>query len=189
MWERPGARSGRPQLLLVVEREQAWHRPPAAGSRLLRFVQSGNAISAPRRRPLALEPLGWPEQRLRACIDACEQHHAPSSRWWMPNEVQLVRRSDFVEVLPELVRFGIPRSWPKRELWHVSREQGEWWPAGAVADAHPRRDPDHQRAGGHRQAGHGGACQGAGRGRSHHWIAATSPPRTETARRSTRAAS
>src|SRR3954452_1176389 len=23
-----------------------------------------------------LEPLGWPERRLQACIDACEQHHA-----------------------------------------------------------------------------------------------------------------
>src|SRR5881275_305831 len=25
-----------------------------------------------------LEPLGWPEERLRVCIDACEQHHALS---------------------------------------------------------------------------------------------------------------
>jgi hypothetical protein len=37
----------------------------------------------------------------------------------MPNEVELVRRSDLVEVLPELVRFGIPRSWLKRELWQA----------------------------------------------------------------------
>jgi hypothetical protein len=30
-----------------------------------------------------LEPLGWPEDRLRLCLDTCEQHHAftPSGRW------------------------------------------------------------------------------------------------------------
>jgi hypothetical protein len=36
-----------------------------------------------------LEPLGWPEERLRVCTDACEQHHALTSRWWMPTEVEL----------------------------------------------------------------------------------------------------
>jgi hypothetical protein len=46
----------------------------------------------------------------------------------MPNEVELVRRSDLVEVLPELVRFGIPRSWLKRELWHAVPRTG-FWPA------------------------------------------------------------
>ena len=51
-----------------------------------------------------LEPLGWPEQRLRACLDACEQHHAFTTRWWLPNEVELVRRSDLVEIASELVR-------------------------------------------------------------------------------------
>jgi hypothetical protein len=71
-----------------------------------------------------LEPLGWSEERLGVCIDACEQHHALTSRWWMPNEVELVRRSDLVEVLPELVRFGIPRSWLKRELWQAVPRAG-----------------------------------------------------------------
>jgi hypothetical protein len=75
-----------------------------------------------------LEPLGWPEDRLRVCLDACEQHHAFTTRWWMANEVELVRRSDLVEVLPELVRFGIPRSWLKRELWHAVPRAG-YWPA------------------------------------------------------------
>ena len=42
------------------------------------------------RRTLA--PLGWSEERLRACVDACEQHHAFTTRWWMRNEVELVRR-------------------------------------------------------------------------------------------------
>ena len=75
-----------------------------------------------------LEPFGWPDERMRACLDACEQHHAFTTRWWMPNEVELVRRSDLVEVLPELVRFGIPRSWLKRELWHAVPRTG-FWPA------------------------------------------------------------
>ena len=75
-----------------------------------------------------LEPLGWSEERLRTCVDACEQHHAFTARWWMPNEVELVRRSDLVEVLPALVRFGIPRSWLKRELWHAVPRAG-FWPA------------------------------------------------------------
>ena len=86
-----------------------------------------------------LEPLGWPEQRLRACIDACEQHHALTSRWWMPNEVELVRRSDLVEVLPELVRFGIPRSWLKQELWHAVPRAGFWPATLAITRSHRRR--------------------------------------------------
>jgi hypothetical protein len=75
-----------------------------------------------------LQPLGWPEERLRVCLDACEQHHAFTPRWSMGNEVELVRRSDLVEVLPELVRFGIPRSWLKRELWRAVPRAG-FWPA------------------------------------------------------------
>src|SRR5205085_1430417 len=31
-----------------------------------------------------LEPLGWPEHRLRVCLDACEQHHAFRTRWCCP---------------------------------------------------------------------------------------------------------
>src|SRR3954454_10230568 len=73
-----------------------------------------------------LEPFGWPEQRLRVCLDACEQHHAFTTRWWMATEVELVRRADFVEVFPELRRFGIPRSWPKRELWQAVPRAGFW---------------------------------------------------------------
>ena len=46
----------------------------------------------------------------------------------MGNEVELVRRSDLVEVLPELARFGIPRSWLKRELWQALPRAG-FWPA------------------------------------------------------------
>jgi hypothetical protein len=44
-----------------------------------------------------LKPLGWPEDRLRVCLDACEQHHAFTPRWSMGNEAvgaeQMPRRS------------------------------------------------------------------------------------------------
>src|SRR5437764_7192067 len=86
-----------------------------------------------------LEPLGWSEERLRVCTDACEQHHALTSRWWMPNEVELVRRSDLVEVLPELVRFGIPRSWLKRQLWQAVPRVGFWPALLTILRAHWRR--------------------------------------------------
>ena len=86
-----------------------------------------------------LEPLGWPEERLRVCLDACEQHHALTARWWMSNEVELVRRSDLVEVLPELVRFGIPRSWLKQELWQAVPRAGFWPATLAIVRAHWRR--------------------------------------------------
>ena len=75
-----------------------------------------------------LEPFGWPDERLRVCLDACEQHHAFTTRWWMATEVELVRRSDLVEVFPELRRFGIPRSWLKQELGQAVPRTG-FWPA------------------------------------------------------------
>ena len=86
-----------------------------------------------------LEPLGWPEDRLRVCLDACEQHHAFTARWSMGNEVELVRRSDLVEVLPELARFGIPRSWLKRELWPAVPRAGFWPATLQITRAHWRR--------------------------------------------------
>ena len=42
----------------------------------------------------------------------------------MATEVELVRRSDLVEVYPELRRFGIPRAWLKRELWQAVPRPG-----------------------------------------------------------------
>jgi hypothetical protein len=57
----------------------------------------------------------------------------------MPNEVELVRRSDLVEVLPELLRFGIPRSWLKRELWLAAPRAGFWRALLAIVRAHWRR--------------------------------------------------
>jgi HD domain len=86
-----------------------------------------------------LEPFRWPEERLRLCLDACEQHHALATRWSMGNEVELVRRSDLVEVIPELMRFGTPRSWLKRELWHAVPRAGFWPATWDVTRAHWRR--------------------------------------------------
>jgi hypothetical protein len=57
----------------------------------------------------------------------------------MPNEVELVRRSDLVEVFPELVRFGIPRSWLKGELGQAVPRAGFWLATVALFRAHWRR--------------------------------------------------
>jgi hypothetical protein len=86
-----------------------------------------------------LEPFGWPEQRLRVCLDACEQHHALSTRRWMATEVELVRRSDLVEVYPELRRFGIPRAWLKQELWPAVPRAGFWRETVEITRTHWRR--------------------------------------------------
>jgi hypothetical protein len=86
-----------------------------------------------------LERFGWPDERLRVCVDACEQHHAFTTRWWMATEVELVRRSDFVEVYPELRRFGIPRSWLKRELWRAVPRAGFWPATLEITRTHWRR--------------------------------------------------
>ena len=86
-----------------------------------------------------LEPFGWPDKRLRVCLDACEQHHAFTTRWWMATEVELVRRADLVEVYPELRRFGIPRSWLKQELWHAVPRAGFWPETLEITRTHWRR--------------------------------------------------
>jgi hypothetical protein len=55
------------------------------------------------------------------------------------DEVELGRRSDLVEVIPELMRFGIRRSWLKRELWHAVPQAGFWPATWDVLRAHWRR--------------------------------------------------
>ena len=86
-----------------------------------------------------LEPFGWPDDRLRVCLDACEQHHAFTTRWWMGTEVELVRCSDLVEVYPEIRRFGIPRSWLKQELWQAVPRTGFWPATLEITRTHWRR--------------------------------------------------
>src|SRR3954454_226245 len=86
-----------------------------------------------------LEPFGWPDERLRVCLDACEQHHALTTRWWMATEVELFRRADLVEVYPELRRFGIPRAWLKQELWQAVPRAGFWFATLDITRTHWRR--------------------------------------------------
>jgi hypothetical protein len=63
-----------------------------------------------------IAPFGWPAERLARCLDAVEQHHATRSRWDWGAEVELIRRSDLVDVTRGLVAFGLPRAW-LRELF------------------------------------------------------------------------
>jgi HD domain len=58
-----------------------------------------------------LAPFGWPEDRLARCLDAIEQHHALRSRWDWGAEVELMRRSDLVDLSCGLVSFGLDRAW------------------------------------------------------------------------------
>jgi HD domain len=85
-----------------------------------------------------LAPFGWEEARLARCLDAIEQHHSPRSRWDWGTEVELVRRSDLVDVSRGAVSFGVRRSWLRalfreiprkglyplitRALWHSARQ-------------------------------------------------------------------
>jgi HD domain len=86
-----------------------------------------------------LEPFGWPPERMRRGLDAVEQHHATRARWQLGNEVELVRRSDLVDVSGGLVTFGVDRWWVRnlgrelprrgfyrllaRESWRMLRER------------------------------------------------------------------
>jgi hypothetical protein len=75
------------------------------------YTQDGRLLA---QRVLA--PFAWPPARMALCLDAIEQHHALRSRWDWGVEVELMRLSDLVDVVPRLVRFGIPREW-LRELF------------------------------------------------------------------------
>jgi HD domain-containing protein len=81
-------------------------------------VSTGDVYVTDSRRlaERTLAPFGWPPERLARCLDAVEQHHALGSRWDWGLEVELMRRSDLVEVTHGLVAFGLPRAW-LRELF------------------------------------------------------------------------
>jgi hypothetical protein len=69
-----------------------------------------------------LAPFGWAPERLQRCMDACEQHHAPSSRSDLGFEVELIRRADLVDVSGGLVAFGLTRGWLRGVFREVPRD-------------------------------------------------------------------
>jgi hypothetical protein len=72
------------------------------------------------------------------CLDACEQHHALTTRWWMARGRARPRR--FRGGVSESgVR--LPRSWLKRELWRAVPRAG-FWPPRSKSDALAADAPD-----------------------------------------------
>lgn len=86
-------------------------------------VTTGDVYVADSRRlaERTLAPFGWEPARRARCLDAIEQHHAQRSRWdWGP-EVELVRRSDLVELSAGLVNFGVSRRWLRALFREIPR--------------------------------------------------------------------
>ena len=84
---------------------------------------TGDVYVADSRRlaERTLQPFGWEPDRLARCLDAIEQHHAQASRWKWGAEVELVRRSDLVELSRGLINFGVDRGWLRDLFREVSR--------------------------------------------------------------------
>jgi hypothetical protein len=99
------------------------------------YVTEGARLAA-----RVLEPFGWPPARLQRCMDACEQHHAPRSRMAMGLEVELVRRSDLVDVTAGLVSFGLDRQW-LRDLFREVPRDGLWRLIGSAVLSELRHRP------------------------------------------------
>jgi HD domain len=109
-------------------------------------ASTGDVYVADSRRlaERTLAPFGWEPARLARCLDAIEQHHAQRSRWEWGAEVELVRRSDLVDLSRGLVSFGVSRSW-LRELFREIPRKGLYrliarklWLSGRQ---HPRNIP------------------------------------------------
>lgn len=94
---------------------------------------------AARMAEETLASFGWPVERLQRCMDACEQHHAPTSREHMGIEVELMRRADLVEVSCGAIAFGVPRAWLRGLFRAVPRSGFYPMITGAVADEIRRR--------------------------------------------------
>ena len=90
-------------------------------------VSTGDVYVSDGRRlaERTLTPFGWSPQRLARCLDAIEQHHAVRSRWHWGTEVELMRRSDLVDVSRGLVAFGLPRRW-LNDLFRRIPRSGFW---------------------------------------------------------------
>lgn len=99
------------------------------------YVTEGARVAA-----RVLEPFGWPPARLQRCMDACEQHHAPRSQMAMGLEVELVRRSDLVDVTAGLVNFGLDRRWLRNLFREVPRD-GLWRLIGSAVLSELRHRP------------------------------------------------
>jgi hypothetical protein len=99
------------------------------------YVTEGARVAA-----RVLEPFGWPPERLQRCTDACEQHHAPRSRMGMGLEVELIRRSDLVDVTAGLVNFGLDRRWLRNLFGEVPRD-GLWRLIGSAVLGELRHRP------------------------------------------------
>jgi HD domain len=99
------------------------------------YVTEGARLAA-----RVLKPFDWPPERLQRCMDACEQHHAPTSRMVMGLEVELVRQSDLVDVSAGLVSFGLDRRW-LRELFREVPRDGLWRLIGSSVLNELRRRP------------------------------------------------
>jgi hypothetical protein len=86
-------------------------------------VSTGDVYVTDSRRlaERTLAPFGWPHERLARCLDAVEQHHALRSRQGWGAEVELVRRSDLVDVTRGVAAFGLPRTWTRELFRSVPR--------------------------------------------------------------------
>jgi hypothetical protein len=106
------------------------------------FAQSRDPYVSESARLAArvLEPFGWSRERLKGCMDACEQHHAPRSRMAMGLEVELVRQSDLVDVSAGLVNFGLDRGWLRALFREVPRD-GLWRLIGSAILSELRHRP------------------------------------------------
>ncbi len=69
-----------------------------------------------------LEPFGWPEARVRRCLDAIERHHQLRSQAQYGAEVELLRRADLVDAFPAFFRFGLSRAWLADLFRRIPRE-------------------------------------------------------------------
>jgi hypothetical protein len=86
-------------------------------------VTTGDVYIVDSRRlaERTLQPFDWEPERFARCLDAIEQHHAPRSRWDWGAEVELVRRSDLVDLSRGLINFGVNRGWLRKLFREVPR--------------------------------------------------------------------
>jgi hypothetical protein len=112
--ERAGVTADREVLLCAALLHDAGVYPEVSTGDV--YVTDGRRLA---ERTLA--PFGWEPARLTRCLDAIEQHHARESRWDWGAEVELMRRSDLVDLTRGLVSCGLPRPWLAQLFRRVPR--------------------------------------------------------------------